>query len=80
MTTTPRIRNHNDFVAALTGATEALAAAHEYLVISSRCRNVFDSGHSDDHAAARVLRDASQLIAEAMKIAGETVDLTDRLD
>ncbi|MFT9493284.1 hypothetical protein ACM0A0_24260 [Mycobacteroides abscessus subsp. abscessus] len=80
MTTTPRIANHNDFVATLTGATEALAAAHEYLVISSRCRNVSDHGHATDLAAARLLRDASQLINDAEKVAAEAVDITDRLD
>ncbi|SHV72542.1 hypothetical protein [Mycobacteroides abscessus] len=80
MTTTPRIVNHNDFVAALTAATEALAAAHEYLRASSTRRNVSDHGHATDLAAARLLRDASQLINDAKKIADETVDITDHDD
>ncbi|SLC86633.1 hypothetical protein [Mycobacteroides abscessus] len=80
MTTTPRIANHNDFVATLSAAAEALAAAHEYLRTSSTRRNVDDNGHSTDLAAARVLRDASEMIADAMKIADETVDITDHDD
>lgn len=80
MTTTPRIANHNDFIATLTGATEALAAAHEYLRISSSRRRVSDNGHATDLAAARALRDATQLIADATTIAAETVDITDRDD
>lgn len=80
MTTTPRIATHNDFLATLTTATTALAEAHEYLRISSTRRSVTDHGHTTDLAAARVLRDASQLIADAMKIATETVDITDHDD
>lgn len=80
MTTTPRIANHNDFVAALTTATQALAAAHEYLRNSSARRPVFDHGHATDLAAARLLHDASQLIDDASKIADETVDITDHDD
>ncbi|RIS37895.1 hypothetical protein D2E71_25005 [Mycobacteroides abscessus] len=80
MTTTPRITNHTDFAATLATVTDALAAAHEYLRASSSRRNVSDNGHATDLAAARVLRDASQLIADAITIAAETVDTTDRLD
>lgn len=80
MTTTPRIANHTDFVAALATVTDTLAAAHEYLRISSSRRRVSDNGHATDLAAARALRDATQLIADATTIAAETVDITDRDD
>ncbi|WP_016887486.1 hypothetical protein [Mycobacteroides abscessus] len=80
MTTTPRIATHNDFLAALNDATRALAAAHQYLRISSTRRNLADAGHATDLAAARVLLDATQLIADATKIAAETVDIADHDD